>query len=120
MGMKKILIVEDEILLCKVLKRALEDEGYAVFEVHMGHDAVENIKKEKPDLIILDIKLPDMDGRELLGEVKKICPKVPVMMCSAHDSSRVNFDEWETKVSGYITKPVKLDELKSKVKEIVG
>jgi two-component system KDP operon response regulator KdpE len=65
-----ILIVEDNELLQRILRRALEHEGYAVLEAASGEQLFECLEREKPDLIVLDLGLPDVDGRQVLARLK--------------------------------------------------
>ena len=81
---KKILIVDDEKELCNTLREILAEEGYQAFCAHSGQSALEMIKKEKPDLVLLDIYMPKMDGIEVLNRVKKIDKKIVVVMITAY------------------------------------
>lgn len=117
--MKKILIVEDEELLSKIMRDALEKSGYQIINSYNGRTTVDLLKKQKVELILLDIKLPDVDGVVLINEIKPIAPETPIIVCSAYDSFRLEYEKWKDKVSDYITKPIILKELKEKVKKLV-
>ena len=74
MSMKKIHLVDDESLVIRVLKRALEKEGYSVSESRNGEDALNSIKIEVPDVLITDVQMPKMDGIELCERIKLEIP----------------------------------------------
>lgn len=118
--MKKLLIVEDEELLCRVYSTTLIEHGYQVLTAHDGKTALELTKKEKPDLVVLDIKLPEMSGIKVLEEIRKIDPQVPIIMATAYDSFKTDYEVWSGQVSDYIVKPIKLMELTEKIKKILG
>jgi len=120
MAKKTILITEDEELLSQVYKDSLEKDGYEVLIAEDGATALNLVNIKKPDLVIIDIKLPDMDGLELLEELRTKFPDLPIIMCSAYDTYRVEYEVWSSKISDYIVKPVSLEELKLKIKKILG
>jgi two-component system, response regulator, stage 0 sporulation protein F len=118
--MKKVLVVEDEELLCKVYAATLKDNNYEVLLATDAYSALENIKTGKPDLIVLDIKLPEISGLRLLQQVRSLDKKVPIILCTAYDSFRTDYEVWSGEVADYIVKPVKLTELVEKIKKIIG
>jgi len=118
--MKKVLIVEDEELLCKVYSVSLTENGYEVLTASDGNTALKYVKEQKPDIIVLDIKLPEMSGLKLLEEIRKFDAKVPIIMATAYDSFKSDYEMWASQVSDYIVKPVKLEELSEKIKKILG
>jgi two-component system response regulator (stage 0 sporulation protein F) len=124
--MKKILIVEDEIILKEVLKDELTDAGYEVYTVSSGKECLEFLEKNADvSLIIMDIKLPDISGLQLLEKISQKNYNIPIVMCTAYDSFQHDYQVWlSTEVSkiiaDYIVKPVDLEELRRKVKNIIG
>ena len=84
--MTKILIIEDESAIRRVLSKILQEESkeYEVFEASDGIEGLEKLKKDDYDLVLCDIKMPKMDGLEVLTEAKKINPEVPFVMISGH------------------------------------
>ncbi len=103
--MKKILIVEDELDLLTILKQRLEHHHYEVLEASDGEEGLKKVEESKPDLIILDIKMPKLDGYTFIKEMrtKKENAKIPVIVLTAH----ANLDSL-FKVEGvtaYFTKP---------------
>lgn len=79
---RKILIIEDDIMICSMYKTKFETEGYAVFTANDGSSGLEIARKEKPDIILLDIILPQIDGFTILTAIKKDSKtkKIPVIM----------------------------------------
>ncbi len=85
-----ILVADDEQDICDVLTIFLKKEGYETGIAKLGDDAIEKFKKKKPSLVFLDIKLPDLDGIEVLKKMKEIDPEIPVIMITAYrDAERV-------------------------------
>ncbi len=118
--MKKILIVEDEELLLDAFASALRKKNYEVEGISSGKQAIEYVKENKPDLIILDIKLPDMSGLQVLENIRKILPTAPIIMCTAYDTFKTDYQVWANQVSDYIVKPIVLEEVETKIKKIFG
>src|SRR3990170_2063520 len=81
---KTILVVDDEKEICTVLSDNLSREGYRVFVAYEGKTALELVRKEKPDLVLLDIKMPKMNGIEVLRRIKKIKKETVVIMLTAY------------------------------------
>lgn len=115
--MKKILVVEDEESLRLLYQEELEAEGYQVITARNGKEAIQELEKGKPDLIILDIVMPVMDGMETLGRIVGKGRKVPIILNSSYSGYREDFMSWVA--DAYVTKSSDLDELKSKVKTLL-
>jgi len=118
--MKRILIAEDEEVLREVFKDELAEEGYGVVEARDAKGTLESLKKEKVDLLILDIKLPDMSGLKLLEMIRKNYPALPIIVCTAYDSFKTDYEIWAGQIADYIVKPVDLEVLKEKIGKIIG
>ncbi|MFH1540779.1 MAG: response regulator [Elusimicrobiota bacterium] len=118
--MKTIIMAEDEKSFVEVVYDELTEAGYKIFVAKTGKQCLDLIEVEVPDLIILDIKLPDMSGLKLLEVVRRKFTKVPIIMCTAYDSFKTEYEVWASKVSDYIIKPVDLDDLKDRIKKILG
>ena len=111
--MVNILVVEDERLIARLLKETLEIEGYQTVTILNGEDAVRFALRETPQLIILDISLPDIDGYEVIRRLRDH-PKsmhIPIIVLSAYSSPSDKARAFELGVDGYITKPFNEDEL---------
>ena len=111
--MKKILIVDDEEVIRMLYGEELEDEGYDVITTGSGHDLVGLIGREEPDLIILDIKMAEHDGLDLLQDIRKEFYNIPVILCSAYSSYKVDLKS--IAADYYVVKSADLSELKQKI-----
>jgi len=118
MAAEKILIVEDEKHLVKVLKYNLEKAGYRVLVVHDGQSALTSFKKEIPDMVILDIMLPKLDGFEICKEIRRES-KVPILMLTARKEEVDRVLGLELGADDYVTKPFSVRELLARVKAIL-
>ncbi len=113
--MKKILLVDDEESIHLLYREELEEEGYEVHSALTGEEALERLGIVKPDLIILDINMPGMNGIEALRQIKEIDPSIPVILCSAYQEFKQDLASWASEE--YIVKSADLDELKAAVKK---
>lgn len=114
----RILIAEDEEITLKHLVNTLKKEGYEVVGVRNGREAIDAIQRERFDLIITDIKMPEMSGMEVLERAKKIEPEIEVMVITGFGSIGSAVEAMKKGAYDYITKPFDLDELVLKVKNI--
>lgn len=113
--MKKILIVDDEKPISDIIKFNLTKEGYDIVTAFDGCEAVTIFEEEKPDLIILDLMLPELDGLEVAKEIRKTS-HVPIIMLSAKDSEFDKVIGLEIGADDYVTKPFSNRELLARVK----
>ena len=113
----KILIIDDEEHMCWALDRAMRQEGYQTEVAYRGRDGLNLIREESPSLTILDLRLPDMDGLEVLKEAKAINPKLPIIMLTAHGTIETAIEAMKIGAADYITKPFDLEELKLVIKQ---
>jgi len=109
--MNKILVVDDEVKECELLKRFLERKGYDVITSYTGMHALEKTKSEKPDIILLDIKMPDMDGIEVLRRIRKFDKDVCIIMVTVVNDKSTGMKALKTGADEYITKPIDLNYL---------
>ncbi len=116
--MPKLLIVEDEESLRDLYEEDLIDAGYEVEKASNGKEAMELVKKGNFDLIIMDIRMPEMDGIETLGKVITQEKKIPVIIYTAYSNYKSNFMTWTA--DAYLTKSSNLDELKNKISELLA
>ena len=117
---KTILIVDDEKDLCAVLSDSLSKDRYRVVTAFNGKTALQLAKKEKPDLMFLDIKMPGMDGIEVLKKIKKMKKEIAVIMFTGFGTLETAREAMKLGAYDYVTKPVDLFLLKSLVKEVLG
>lgn len=116
--MPKILIVEDEENLRDLYEEDLVDSGYEVAKVSNGKEAIDLLRNDRFDLIIMDIRMPEMDGIETLGKVITMDKKIPVIIYTAYSNYKSNFMTWTA--DAYLTKSSNLDELKKKINELLS
>ena len=119
---KKILVVDDEVQLVELIKMRLEASRYKVITAYDGQEALDKAKKEKPDLIILDLMLPKMDGYKVCGLLKADAryKKIPIIMFTARAQDSDKKMGEDVGADGYITKPFEPETLLSKIKDFIG
>ena len=105
--MAKILIVDDDNVFIRVVQARLEACGYEIVTANDGEEGLEKAEKEKPDLIILDVLMPRMDGNAMLAQVKrnKEIEKIPIIMSSGKVLLNIAADSSRIKADAYLTKP---------------
>lgn len=113
----KILVIDDEEHMCWALERAMRQEGYQVLTSTRGRTGLEMIKEEAPSLVILDLKMPEIDGMEVLKQAREMNPKLPVVILTAHGTIETAIEAMKIGASDYLTKPFDLDELKMVIKQ---
>ncbi|MCK4307335.1 response regulator transcription factor [candidate division WOR-3 bacterium] len=117
--MEKILIIEDEIDMVRGLKDNLEYEGYKVISAGDGLEGIARTQKEKPDLIILDIMLPKMNGFDVCKELRAKKINIPVLMLTAKGEEVDKVLGLEIGADDYVTKPFSVRELLARVKALL-
>ncbi len=107
---KRIMIVDDAIFMRMKLKDILEKNGYEVVaEAQNGADAIEKYKAEKPDIVTMDITMPEMNGIEALQKIKKLDPSAKVIMCSAMGQQAMVMEAIQSGALDFIVKPFETD-----------
>lgn len=115
---KKILVVDDEANIRELLKLHLEAEGYAVYSAADGQDAISKASSVSPDLILLDIMLPKMDGWQVCREIRKNS-EVPIIMLTAKSETFDKVLGLELGADDYVTKPFDKKELIARIKTVL-
>lgn len=118
MERERILIIEDERAVARGLRYALEKEGFQVSVAHTGREGLQLARSEAPDLIILDIRLPDISGFDVCRELRKDL-KQPILMLTARDEETDKVLGLELGADDYVTKPYGLRELISRVRALL-
>ncbi|MDF0479586.1 response regulator YycF [Vagococcus sp. PNs007] len=113
--MKKVLVVDDEKPISDIVKFNLTKEGYEVFTAYDGEEALEVVKEVEPDLVLLDLMLPKLDGLEVCREIRKNFD-MPIIMVTAKDSEIDKVLGLELGADDYVTKPFSNRELVARVK----
>ena len=114
----KILLVDDEEHIRLLFKEELEEEGYTIDLAANGFEALDKMKGQRFDLVVLDIKMPGMDGIQTLNEIKKIDKDQHVILCSAYGEFKQDFSSWVS--DAYVVKSADMRELKETIKSILG
>lgn len=112
----KVMVVDDEKNILRLYQMELEDEGYTVVTANYGREALEIFDRENPDLVTLDILMPEMDGIQVLRHLKEKNPNIPVIMLTAYDY-RDDFSVWVS--DAYVVKSSDLSNLKATIKQIL-
>ena len=114
--MKRILIADDEESLQRLYKEEFEEDGYEVILAGNGKEVLSRLEDPDhlPDLIIMDIRMPEMNGIDTLRIIKEKYPKMPVILCSAYSEFKQDFSVWAS--DDYVVKSSDLTELKEAVK----
>ena len=114
--MAKVLIVDDAAFMRMMIKDILEKGGFEIVgEANNGIKAVELFKKEKPDVVTMDITMPDMDGIEAVKAIKEFDPAAKIIMCSAMGQQTMVMDAIKAGAKDFIVKPFQLERLYYKV-----
>jgi DNA-binding NtrC family response regulator len=111
MAKGKVLIVDDDHSIIELLKATLVDADYSAIPAYNGEQALRKFEIEKPDLVLVDYKMPDMNGIELIARLKKMNPKIKNILVTAFGSEEVAIEAVRSGVSDYIKKPFELDEI---------
>jgi len=109
--MIKILYVEDELNLAMIVIDSLEDYGFEVWHKENGQEALNRFRKEKPDVIVLDIMMPLMDGYTLAEEIRKLDAQIPILFLSALTQTEDVVKGFHLGANDYVRKPFKVEEL---------
>jgi DNA-binding NtrC family response regulator len=116
----KLLLVDDEIGFVDVLGKRLSKRNMDVTAVYSGTEAIQCLRKRDFDVAVLDLKLEDMDGIEILRIFKKLVPDMPVIMLTGHGSEEAAREGMASGAFDYLTKPSDLDDLVQKIFQAVG
>jgi len=116
---RTILVADDDASIRSLLKQLLSDEGYSVVEATTGTEVVEKVKDTNPDLVIMDVRMPELDGIEALSKLKVSSPKTSVLIMIAFGSSNNAIRAMELGAFDYITKPFELDKISHTVKRVI-
>jgi DNA-binding response OmpR family regulator len=116
---KTILVIEDDISILRGLKDNLEYEGYAVLTETNGEKGLKLALEKNPDLILLDIMLPGMNGYEICRKLKKEKPELPIIIITARGSEMDKVSGLDTGADDYVTKPFSIPELMARIRAVI-
>ena len=114
---KRVLVIDDDVLLARLIEHNLSLIEVEVLKAHTGYDGISMVRSEKPDLVILDIVLPDIDGWEVLQRIRQVS-KVPIIMLTIKESEDDIVQALNHGADDYCTKPVGMAELSARVQAI--
>ncbi len=113
----KVLIADDEVEFASTLKTRLNLRNFKADAVHSGYETLEAISRDKPDVLVLDLQMPDLSGLEVLAKVKQQFEDIQVIILTGHGSFEAGREGMERGAYDYIMKPVELRLLTSKIEE---
>ena len=116
--MTRILCVDDDRNLLRLYREELAEDGYGVILARNGKEAVKKFAEKKPDLVIMDIRMPQMDGIEALNAILGKDRQVPVILNTAYAQYKENFMTWGA--DAYVLKSSDLTELKEKIRDVLS
>ncbi|MFN3535176.1 MAG: response regulator [Desulfatiglandales bacterium] len=116
--MAKILVVDDEEHIRFLYSEELTEEGYEVSTADSGYKLLEKIEAEKPDLVVLDIKMVDYNGLDLLQDIRNHYPDLPVVLCTAYDTFKEDIKS--IAADAYVIKSFDLTELKNQIASVLA
>lgn len=117
--MEAILVVDDDVNLCTALKEELTEVGYDAEYVTNGFDAIEHLRNNKTDLVLLDLKMPDMDGFDVLREMEEKDINTRVIVLTAYADVKSAIDSAKMGASDFISKPYDFDELLITIRRVL-
>jgi len=115
--MKHILVTDDEEHICELYRSELEDEGYAVTVAYSGQEALEAVAAKRPDLIVLDVQMPGMDGIETLEKLLGQDMGIPIILNTAYSHYKEDFTTWGA--DAYVVKSSDTSKLKAEIKRLL-
>lgn len=115
--MKQLLIVDDQFGIRILLNEVFQKEGYKIFQASNGKQALDIVKMRRPDLVLLDIKIPGIDGIEILKRMKKIVPDIKVIVMTAYGELNMIEEAMELGAITYFAKPFDIEEMRDTVKK---
>lgn len=118
--MPKILLIEDELLLGKIVKESLEVRGFTMFHAVNGKEGLKRYYELNPDLIVLDIMMPEMDGISLAKEIRRNDKQTPIIFLTAKSQTADIVKGFESGGNDYLKKPFSMDELIVRIKELLN
>jgi DNA-binding response OmpR family regulator len=115
----RILVVEDDSSISRLLQLELDHRGFEVFCIADGTSALQSIEMLRPNVVILDILLPGLDGEHILALIRRGHPRLPVIMLTARDTARDKIRNLGAGADDYLTKPFNIDELEARIRALL-
>lgn len=118
-GLKKLLIVDDQAGIRMLLSEVFKNEGHITILASNGNEAIQKLKDEEPDCLLMDMRMPGMNGQEVLHHVKSNCPDFPVVLMTAYDKVETAVGDSDLRADHYFTKPFDIHELRRTVNQLL-
>jgi len=118
--MIKILIVDDSAFTRGIHRQVIQNEGYQAVEAASGAEALDLFKKEKPDLVMMDLLMPDMDGMDVTKKILEIQPKAKIVICSTDRQKTRQAEAKQVGAVGFLTKPIDKKKMADTLRNILG
>jgi DNA-binding NtrC family response regulator len=118
--MKHVMVVDDERDILTCMHEVLDKEGYRVTAVVSGGEALDLLAEDLPDLVVLDLRMPQISGVEVLQDIRRKHPELPIIVCSALQSYRNDIEIVSANVAAFLDKPIDFDALAAAVREAIG
>src|SRR5689334_10264371 len=115
-GPSRILVVDDEPAILRFLRAALGSEGYKVVEATTGQAALDAVRQQRADLIVLDLGLPDIDGLQVIRCIRASGAMLPIIVLSSRDNETAKVNALDLGADDYVTKPFSTDELLARIR----
>lgn len=118
MSSPQVLVIDDDVAILEITKRTLEEEGYSVTTFEKGVEALSRVKEREPDLVVLDVMLPDLDGFEICREIRKFS-NLPIILLTAKSDTVDVVVGLESGADDYVTKPFEMKELIARIRSVL-
>jgi len=115
-GPLRVLVVDDEPAILRFLRAGLSSQGYVVLDAATGQAALDQIRRKAADLVVLDLGLPDIDGLEVIRQMRAGGSTVPIIILSSREDEKAKVDALDLGADDYVTKPFGMDELQARIR----
>jgi len=115
-GPLRVLVVDDEPAILRFLRAGLSGQGYVVLEAMTGQAVLDQVRRKAADLVVLDLGLPDIDGLEVIRELRGIGAALPIIVLSSREDEKAKVDALDLGADDYVTKPFGMDELQARIR----
>ena len=115
-GPLRVLVVDDEPAILRFLRAGLSGQGYVVLEATTGQAVLDQVRRKAADLVVLDLGLPDIDGLEVIRNLREGGAALPIIVLSSRDDEKAKVDALDLGADDYVTKPFGMDELQARIR----
>jgi two-component system, OmpR family, KDP operon response regulator KdpE len=115
-GPLRVLVVDDEPAILRFLRAGLSSQGYVVIEAMTGQAALDQVRRKAADLVVLDLGLPDIDGLQVIRQLRGTGTALPIIVLSSREDEKAKVDALDLGADDYVTKPFGMDELQARIR----